>query len=336
MTADGLTRVNGVESKYYLGLFNNNVNRADIQKNMEENLFFANISFRDNLLRISGATLKIQSTGDMAYIFITFVLILTGFLLVLVTNKRMNLEKKQIGVLEAMGYSSNKIAISYIIYGVSVGFIGSALGVLVDYLAYPSMMSIYAQFYNIPFNNQSPNIGILLELILITTLVLGIVTYFFALSMSKKEPLRLLHDVESMKISWFSRGVHKITKKLSFKKRFKYNTASRSISRIMGVFFGVFSAGLLIMLFFVGSTMVNSLINEGIKGEHYNYETIYKTTIAENQLPLQQGDEPFVLFKADPMEISRQGKNIPIPSNIGDSATSEKQVIGVYHRLVNY
>ncbi|AMP20953.1 hypothetical protein AZF37_07075 [endosymbiont 'TC1' of Trimyema compressum] len=79
MTADGLMRVNGIESKYYLGLFNNNVNTAEIQKTMEEDLFFANISFRDNLLRISGATLKIQSTGDMAYIFITFVLILTGF-----------------------------------------------------------------------------------------------------------------------------------------------------------------------------------------------------------------------------------------------------------------
>ena len=45
---------------------------------MGEDLFFGNISFRDNLLRISGATLKIQSTGDMAYVFITFVLILTG------------------------------------------------------------------------------------------------------------------------------------------------------------------------------------------------------------------------------------------------------------------
>ena len=63
----------------------------------------------------------------------------------------MNLEKKQIGVLKAMGYSSNKIAISYIIYGVSVGFIGSTFGVLIGYLGNPSMMSIYTQFNNCTF-----------------------------------------------------------------------------------------------------------------------------------------------------------------------------------------
>nr|WP_281178960.1 FtsX-like permease family protein [endosymbiont 'TC1' of Trimyema compressum] len=90
------------------------------------------------------------------------------------------------GVLKAMGYSSNKIAKSYIIYGASVGFIGSSLGVLIGYLAYPSMMSIYAQFYNILFKNQSPNMVILFGLIIAITLILALVTYFFALSMSKK------------------------------------------------------------------------------------------------------------------------------------------------------
>ncbi|AMP20951.1 hypothetical protein AZF37_07065 [endosymbiont 'TC1' of Trimyema compressum] len=132
-----------------------------------------------------------------------------------------------------------------------------------------------------------------------------------------------------MEISWISKGVHKITNKLSFKGRFKYNTASRSISRIAGVFFGVFSAGLLIMLFFVGTTMVNSLINEGIKGANYNYETIYRTNIAENQLPLQQGYEPFLVLNADPIKITRQGKDVPIPSLVGNSSTTERQVFGL-------
>ena len=78
--------------------------------------------------------------------------------------------------------------------------------------------------------------------------------------------------------------------------------------------------------------MVNGLINEGIKGASYNYETIYRTNIAENQLPLQQGDEPFIILNADPIKITRQGKDVPIPPLVGNSSTSERRGIWVIQR----
>lgn len=330
MTADGMNRVEGVEATFYLGLFDNGQMATDaVQKEMSENPFFSSLSFRDNLIQISGATLEIQATGKMAYVFIIFVLILSGFLLILITKKRMNLERKQIGILKAMGYTSNQIAQSYIAYGGIVGLLGAFLGAVAGVLAYPSMMAIYSQFYNIPFNNESPQIGILVAVVVLVTLALGLATYGFALSMSRKAPLKLLYEADNLKVKWFGKLVHKVTKPLSFKSKFKYNTASRSISRIMGVFFGVFSAGLLIMLFFVGSTMVNCLMDEGIKGANYNYETIYKTTIYEGQFPLNAGDEPFVVFNGEPISIKRQGKAVPIPSTISNSSASEKRVFGL-------
>lgn len=87
-------------------------------------------------------------------------------------------ERKTIGLLRALGYTSFQVLNIFILYMVAAGIIGMALGFGLGAFLTRYSISIYQNTYSLPFIRYSANIPILI-LLLAVIFVIGIVSCFF-------------------------------------------------------------------------------------------------------------------------------------------------------------
>ncbi len=86
----------------------------------------------------------------MAIIAPAIFLTVSAFLLNIVMSRIIALERDQIGVLKAFGYSNTAISLHYLKLAVVVGAIGSILGVALGAWTGSGLADMYAKFYRLP------------------------------------------------------------------------------------------------------------------------------------------------------------------------------------------
>jgi putative ABC transport system permease protein len=87
---------------------------------------------------------KTSSSLPVVFLGVAAVII-AAMLSRMVRNDRMT-----IGVLKALGYNNSNIILHYIKYSITIGFIGSLLGILFGTLISGYLAEMYAMFFNIP------------------------------------------------------------------------------------------------------------------------------------------------------------------------------------------
>ncbi len=86
----------------------------------------------------------------MAIIAPAIFLTVSAFLLNIVMSRIISLERDQIGVLKAFGYTNTAVALHYLKLALVVGVIGSLLGVALGTWTGYGLADIYARFYRLP------------------------------------------------------------------------------------------------------------------------------------------------------------------------------------------
>lgn len=275
-------KINGIEEKTYSLVFNNdnnrkfeiNVNDKDTSTNMfkdeEETLYMG----MNTILRIARiGSLQLEFAGDrlFAKYFLYLLLTISVFIIVIITKKRIDDEKIQIGVLKSLGYNRFSIATSYLVYPVIGSIIGGFLGYLLGLFLHYPLCKMYLSYFLVPLSNFKFDISYLIECILIPLIFLSLLCYLVALFMLRKKPLYLLKEGSNLKVNFFSKIANKITSTFSFKYKFKYSFAFRSISKLLIIMITSFGAGMLIVLTLIGSNLMSSLVDSTFKGIDYKY-----------------------------------------------------------------
>jgi putative ABC transport system permease protein len=93
---------------------------------------------------------EFEQLRAMAIIAPAIFLAVSAFLLNIVLSRIISLERDQIGVLKAFGYSNAAIAFHYLKVAVVVGIVGSILGVALGAWTGSGLANIYARFYHLP------------------------------------------------------------------------------------------------------------------------------------------------------------------------------------------
>ncbi len=93
---------------------------------------------------------EFEQLRAMAIIAPAIFLAVSAFLLNIVLSRIISLERDQIGVLKAFGYSNPAIAFHYLKLAVVIGIIGSLLGVALGVWTGSGLAEIYARFYRLP------------------------------------------------------------------------------------------------------------------------------------------------------------------------------------------
>lgn len=233
--------------------------------------------------RISSLQLEFVTNRLFAEYFLYLLLAISVVVITIITKKRIDDERLQIGVLKSLGYSKYSIAISYLAYPIVGSIIGGILGYLIGCILYKPISTMYLSYYIIPLENFSLNIKYLLNCIGTPLIFLSILCYIVAIFMLRKKPLALLREGSNLKVNFFSKIVNKITSKFPFKYRFKYSLALRSIPKLLVVALTSFFTGMLIVLTLIGVDLMDGVIDKSFSGMKYDY-MVYMLNIENEKI----------------------------------------------------
>ena len=223
------------------------------------------------MTRIGSLQLEFASDRLFAEYFLYLLLTISVIIIIIITKKRIEDERLQIGVLKSLGYNKFSIAASYLVYPIMGSLIGGILGFILGNIVSEPISTILRSYYTVPLANYSVSFKYLKTSILTPMIVLSILSYAIALIMLRKKPLQLLREGSNLKVNLFSRLVNKITKVLPFNQRFKYSLAFRSIGKLLIVTITSFLTGLLLTLILIGSNLFNNVIEKSFGGMDYKY-----------------------------------------------------------------
>ena len=233
--------------------------------------------------RIASLQMEFATDRLFAEYFLYVLLGIAVFVIAIITKKRIEDEKLQIGVLKSLGYSPFSIAVSYLVYPIIGSLIGGLLGYTIGVLVNQPLSTYFVSYFIIPLSGFEISTKYLFNSLAIPIVLLSLLSYLIAIFMLRKKPLYLLREGSNLKINFFSRLANKITSILPFKYRFKYSLAFRSIPKLLVVAITSFFTGMLIVLTLIGMNLMQNLIDKSFEGMSYDY-MIYTNTIETEEL----------------------------------------------------
>lgn len=308
VTQEAYKKINGIDDNTYAIRFHEGVNRKfEFEMTTTENE--ATISLKEDPMtymienetdtlmvsvntitrigRIGALQLEFASNRLFAQYFLYLLLAIAVIIIMIITKKRIEDERLQIGVLKSLGYSKYSIALSYLVYPILGSIIGGILGFLIGSVLNGPLTNLFLSFYNVPMGGFSINVTYLKDSILVPLFVLSILCYLIALIMLRKKPLALLKEGSHLKVNLLSKVVNLVTRILPFKQRFKYSLASRSLGKLFIVTITSFATGMLIVLTLIGMDLFHQAIDSSFAGMKYDYlvymNNYYKDMLSEKE-----------------------------------------------------
>lgn len=237
----------------------------------ETETVMAGVNTITRIARIGGLQLEFATDRLFAEYFLYLLLAISVVIIMIITKKRIEDERLQIGVLKSLGYSKYSIALSYLVYPIIGSIIGGLLGFTIGSLLNGTLANLYVGFFNVPLDGFSISASYLFKSIFTPLIVLSILCYLIALFMLRKKPLSLLKEGSNLKVNFLSKLVNFITRLLPFKQRFKYSLASRSLGKLFIVTVTSFATGMLIVLTIIGMNLFTNVIDSSFEGMKYDY-----------------------------------------------------------------
>lgn len=285
MTNSTFEEFDGVKESSYIAAFNDKDKTFDFETLFEMFKDDKNITLSPlaamKILRVNSLEAEIKTDRLFAKYFLYLLLAISVFVIIVITKKRIEDERLQIGVLKSLGYKSFGIAISYLVYPIVGSIVGGAIGFVIGVPAHEILTKLYVGYFNLPIANFVINYKYLYESVIVPIVVLSILAFLIAIFMLRKKPLDLLKEGSNLKVNIFSRFVTFITKGLPFKMRFKLSLASRSLGKLFIVTLTSFCTGLLIVLILIGLNMFSSMIDKTFEGLNFDNMVSYQQAIKD-------------------------------------------------------
>lgn len=269
--------------------------------------------------RISSLQLEFKTDRMFAEYFLYVLLGISVFVIAIITKKRIEDERLQIGVLKSLGYRPLSIAVSYLVYPIIGSLIGGILGYIIGVLVNGPLAEIYVSFFLVPLANFKIESKYLINCLMLPTVLLSVLSYIIAIFMLRKKPLVLLKEGSNLKVNFLSKIANKITRKLPFKYKFKYNLAFRSIPKLLVVAITSFFTGMLIVLTLIGFNLMESLIDKSFDGMKYDY-MIYTNSIETEEFD-NEADHTINAMLPIKEVVDKNGKKKKIEKDVSISIT---------------
>lgn len=258
------SNVDNVSSRMFLKVGNNDnffVSKLETVLNNYFSFDYNNLITSDSDSLRGGALRQQFVMENIIFSTMSFIVILVIIFIVLsYVKKEITLQKKQIGVMKALGYSSTEIALGYCVLFFLITFLSSTLGFLVGLplQLWFNSLTLNVLFLPIPFLFFSPIVLILS--IAVIPLIFAIATFLQARFSTNTNPLKLIHDLPSNNSSKFLVFCKKPFAYWSFKPRLAVSFGLKSFSKLVLVF-GIFAFVSFLLLF---QTIATDIFNNKI------------------------------------------------------------------------
>ncbi|RWZ60152.1 ABC transporter permease [Halobacillus fulvus] len=242
--------------------------------------------------RIQFVESEIEGSQTLITTLPLFILALSIAMVLMLMKRRLELQRKEIGTLMALGYRKKELRNHYLGYAWFIGLTGTGLGLLAGAGFSVPLSNIYADFFNLPplsmfdWDPMILVIGLLIPLALLLAL-----TAFVISRTLRTEPLTLLRPKEmaSGKKSWLEKLP--FMNRGSFTTKFRLRLLARNKARSLYIFIGVMFSTVLLLFGFIAFHSMERLVTTTYEDiQTYDYAVYYSTLQTEQT---EEGASPF-------------------------------------------
>lgn len=133
-------------------------NLNNVAKILSNDSITAGIFSSTRMGRIASLQLEFKTNHLFAEYFLYLLLGISVFVIAIITKKRIEDERLQIGVLKSLGYSPFSIAISYLVYPILGSFIGGILGLGIGFIFSTPLTKLYLSYFLVPIGTLKINL----------------------------------------------------------------------------------------------------------------------------------------------------------------------------------
>ncbi|WP_157151864.1 ABC transporter permease [Brachyspira sp. SAP_772] len=224
--------------------YDDNVNRNNIEqliriKLKQKIFFFTDREQSVNYINYEQTLLQIDS---FSYISPSILLLMAILLLYIIQRRNVAVERKQIGIMKAIGLTDFSIMFMYIKYSFLVSFFGILLAFIASKILLPPIFESLGAIFDMP----NYNYNVYWDLWIISTLIILFVCIFSnllaAISILKLNPAQSMRGEPPKSSGKTLIEKFSIWNKLSFNSRYAIKNASRSKTRYLASLWGMFAA----------------------------------------------------------------------------------------------
>ncbi|URZ06960.1 ABC transporter permease [Clostridium felsineum] len=227
--------------------------------------------------RITYVTAKIESIKSVSSVMPIAILLLTCTLTGIVILRMLEKEAIIIGALYALGYRKKEILKHYLIYSISIAFIGGIIGTILGGITLKPMVNFMVSYFNMPTDSLSFDFKYAAISIILPIIFLFISSYFIINRELKYSPVDLMRGgKDTGKVNFLERKLK--LNKLNFNSKFKLRQQLRNIPRSLLLLFGIITSTMLLLLGFASKNSIDYLMQDSITNTYkYNYEYVFSS-----------------------------------------------------------
>lgn len=237
--------------------------------------------------------------NSFTYIFPTVFFMIGAMIIYVLQKRNITKERKQIGILKAMGLSDSKIMVIYTKYAFIISILGSLIGCLLSVFLGDYILGIFGEMFELPELTFVVYPGLWLIAVLLASIVCILSNFIGIFNVVKINPSEAMHAESPKKgKKILIENIKPLWKCLSFHSRYAIKTTVRNKGRFFAVVFGM-SAAVGLILFSLG--FHDSFQN--IIDYHYDKVIDYDLSVKVPTTPLEE--EPAFLASSEIKEFTK-------------------------------
>lgn len=256
----------------------------NIQAENQQIVFNNNDKKYDFYSRVNNINMILKAYKITTISLLIMAVIISGFVIILVTKKRVENSQAQIGILKSIGYSSISITSGFLMYPFIASVIGGFIGYFLGLVLQIPIINVFNWYFTINFGSFNFNIISLLFSILLMFILLGTITFFSSFWYVKGPPLRILRSQENKKSIFLTKMFTYLNREKSFSVRFRWAIFAKSFSKMITVSITMIAATMLLTLSITGPKALEDMRNSNYKGINYNSLTEYEIPVWNSPL----------------------------------------------------
>ncbi|TGB04382.1 ABC transporter permease [Halobacillus salinus] len=305
-TSETLEAVKGTEQHQTLGWNTSNEVPDELRSEVNNRSTLLQFVGHDDNARIEFVESEIEGAGSLITTLPLIILALSLAMVLLLLKRRLELQRKEIGTLMALGYRKSELRRNYLGYAYVIGLTGTILGIIVGAALSLPLSDLYANYFNLPalsrfdFDPMVLVIGFIIPLVLLL-----ILTTFVINRRLKTEPLTLLRpkEISSGKKSWFEKLPW--FNKGGFIRRFRLRLLVRSKARSFYIFLGVMFSTVLLVFGLITFNSMDRLVETTYEDiQTYDYAVHYSSLQTD---PTSGGGSPYTMA-----EVKVEGEKVSL------------------------
>ncbi|MBN3534488.1 ABC transporter permease [Mycoplasma procyoni] len=226
----------------------------------------------ERTLRISTAFSMILAINSANFYIVLILVILVLISTVFITKRYIATRNKVIGILRAQGYSSLKIAFSFISFPFVTSILGGIAGYSLGLILQSPLKQSFSSYWTLPTENLSFELIPFMFSTLVPFVILSFVVIVSALIILRKKPIELMSGIAEISVGKVSQTITSAFRKRNIKTKFGISLTINSFWKLMSLMISTVLTTFISLFSIASNGIFESTVNTTYKNRKYKYK----------------------------------------------------------------